>query len=77
MSPWFLIVYMNAVMKEVKIKLERSGEVEDCLSSGKQITWFYVGSRRKHKRQWWEKKSESQCWEEQGNSAELRGMNGV
>ena len=48
MSPWFLIVYMNAVMKEVKIKLERSGEVEDCLSSGKQITWFYAGSRRKY-----------------------------
>ena len=33
MSPWFFNVYIDAVMKEVKMGMERRGESGDCLAS--------------------------------------------
>ena len=46
MSPWLFNVYMNKVMKEVKMgmgrKRVRMGGSGDCLVSCMQMTWFYV-----------------------------------
>ena len=33
MFPWLLNVYMNAVMKDVKMRMRRRGESRDCLGS--------------------------------------------
>ena len=46
MSPWLFNVYMDAVMKEVKMGMGRREESEDCLASCMQMTWFCVVSRR-------------------------------
>ena len=42
MSPWLFNVYINAVMKEVKMGMGRVGKSGDCLASYMQMTWFYV-----------------------------------
>ena len=40
-------VYMDALMKEVKMGIGRKGESGDCMASCMQITWYYVASREK------------------------------
>ena len=47
MSPSVFNVYMDAVMKEVKIGMCRRRESGDCLASCMRMTWFCVVSRRK------------------------------
>ena len=47
MSPWLFNVYMDAVMKEMKIDMGRRGESGDCLVSCMQMTWFCAESQRK------------------------------
>ena len=47
MSPWLFNVYMEAVMKEVKMEMGRRGESRDCLATCMQMTWFCVVNRRK------------------------------
>ena len=47
MSPWLFKVYMDAMMKEVEMGVERRGESGYCLASCMQMTWLYVVSRRK------------------------------
>ena len=53
MSPWLFNVYMDGVMKEVKMEMGRrsvrfleDGREGDCLASCLQMTWFYVMSGR-------------------------------
>ena len=48
MSPWFFNVYMNAVMKEMKMSMERRGENGDYLTSWMQMTLFYMASQKKN-----------------------------
>ena len=38
MAPWLFNVYMDAIMKEVKMGMRRRGESGDCLASCIQIT---------------------------------------
>ena len=40
--PWLFNVYMNGVMKEVKMGMGRRGEGRYCLASYMQMNWFYV-----------------------------------
>ena len=54
MSPWLFNVYMDGVMKDVKIGMEggewdswRMGKNRDCLASSMQVIWYYVVSRRR------------------------------
>ena len=54
MSPWMFTVYIDAIIKEVKIGMGRRGvrfleeeETKDCLASYTQMTWFYMASQRK------------------------------
>ena len=47
MSPWLFNVYMNEVMKEVKMGMGRRGESGDYLPSYMQMIWFCVVSRRR------------------------------
>ena len=47
MSPWLFNVYMNAVVKQFKMGMERREESGYSLSSCMQMSWFYVVSRRK------------------------------
>ena len=47
MSPWLLNAYMDAVLKEVKMRMGRMGESENCLASCRQMNWFCVVSQRK------------------------------
>ena len=47
MSPWLFNVYMDAVMKEVKLEMGRRGESGDCLASCMQMAWLCMASRRK------------------------------
>ena len=47
MFPWLFNVYMDAVMKEVKMGIGRREESGDYLASCKQKTWFCVVSQRK------------------------------
>ena len=47
MFPWLFNVYIDAVMKEVKMGIGRREESRDCLASCMQMTWFCVVSRRK------------------------------
>ena len=49
MSPWLFNVYMDAVMKKVKIGMGRRG---DCLASFIKVIWFCMVSWRKTYRQW-------------------------
>ena len=44
MSPWLFNVYMDALMKEVKMG---RGENGDCMDSCMKMTWFCVASQRK------------------------------
>ena len=48
MSPWLFNIYMDAVMKEVKMGMGRRKESGDCLASCIQMTWFCVVSRRRN-----------------------------
>ena len=45
MFSWLFNVYMDAVMKEVKMGMGRRGESGDCLAFYMHITWFCVVSR--------------------------------
>ena len=47
MSPWLFNVYMDALMKEVKMGIGRRRESGDCLALCMQMTWFCVMSQRK------------------------------
>ena len=54
MSPCLFNVYMDRVMKEVKmgmgwreVRFLRKGESGDCLASRMQMIWFYLVSRRR------------------------------
>ena len=47
MSPWLFSVYMDAVMKEVKMGMGRRGETRDYLTSCMKITGFCVVSQRR------------------------------
>ena len=47
MFPWLLNVYMDGVMKEMKMGMGRRGESGDCLASCMQMNWFYVVSQRR------------------------------
>ena len=47
LSAWLFNVYMDAVMKKVKMGMRRREESEDCLASCIQITWFFMVSRRR------------------------------
>ena len=49
MSPWLFNLYMDGVMKEVKIGMGRRGLnfLEDGREWRIQMTWFYVVSRRR------------------------------
>ena len=47
MSPGLFNVYMDAVMKELEIRMGRRVESGDCVASCIQITWFYMASQRK------------------------------
>ena len=40
MSFWLFNVYMDAVMKEGKLRIGRSGESRDCLASCMQMSWI-------------------------------------
>ena len=42
MSSWYFNVYMDALMKEVKMGKGRRGENGDYLDSYMQMTWFCV-----------------------------------
>ena len=42
MSPWLFNIYMDRVIKEIKMGMGRRGEGGDCLASFMQITLFYV-----------------------------------
>ena len=44
---WLFNVYMDPVMKEVKMGMGRREESEDYLASSRKMTWFFVMSRRK------------------------------
>ena len=44
-SPWLFNVYMDAVMKEMKMR--RRGGSGNCLASRIQMTWFYVVNWKK------------------------------
>ena len=46
MYPLLFNVYMDAVMKEVKMGMGSRGKSRDCLASCVQMTWFCVVSRR-------------------------------
>ena len=48
MSPWFFNVYMNPVMKEVKMGMERREASGNCLASCMQMTWFCVVRQRRN-----------------------------
>ena len=45
-SPWLFNVYLDAVMKQMKMGMGRRGESGYCLASRMQITWFCVKSRK-------------------------------
>ena len=54
MSPWIFNVYINAVLKEVKMGMGKmgvrfldEGKSGDYRASCIQMIWFYVASRRK------------------------------
>ena len=47
MPPWLFNVYMDVVMKELKMGMGRREKSRDCLPSCMQMTWFCVVSRRK------------------------------
>ena len=47
MSPMLFNVYMDEVMKEVKMEMGRRGESGDYVASCMQMTWFCVVSRRR------------------------------
>ena len=47
MSSWLFNVYMDAVMKEVKMGMGRRGENGNYLTSCMQMTWFCVMSWRR------------------------------
>ena len=47
MSLWLFNVYMDGVMKEVKIGMGRRGESGYYLVSCIQMTWFCVVSRKR------------------------------
>ena len=40
MSPWLFNVYMDGMMKDVKMGMGRRGESRDYLASCMQMTWF-------------------------------------
>ena len=54
MSFWLFNEYMDAMMKEVKVVMGRTGESIDCLASCMQMTWFCGASRRKTRGHWWD-----------------------
>ena len=45
MSHWLFNVYMDTVMKEVKIGMGRRKESGDYLASWMQMTWFCMVTR--------------------------------
>ena len=47
MPPWLFNVYKDAVMKEVKMGMERREESGDCLALCMQMIWFCVVSQKK------------------------------
>ena len=47
MSSFLFNVFMDAMMKEVKMGMGRRGESGDYLASYIQMTWLYVVSRRR------------------------------
>ena len=47
MSPWLFNVYMDTVMKEVKVGMGRREANRDYLSSCMQMTWFYAVNWRR------------------------------
>ena len=47
MSLWLFNLYMDTVMKEVKMRMGRKGENGDYLVSCMQMIWFCVASRKK------------------------------
>ena len=47
MSPWIFNVYMDAVMKVVKMGIGRRGENGDYLASCMQMIWFCAVSWRR------------------------------
>ena len=46
MSSWLFNVFMDTVMKAVKIGMGRRGESENCVASCMQMTWFYVANQK-------------------------------
>ena len=44
MSPWLFNIYMDEVMKEVKMGMRMRGDSGYCLASCMHMTWFYVVS---------------------------------
>ena len=47
MSHWLFNVYMDAVMKELKMGMGRREGSGECLASCMHMTWFCVMGRRK------------------------------
>ena len=47
MSPWLFSVYMNAVVKEVKMGMGRREENGDYIASCMQMIWFSVVNQRR------------------------------
>ena len=49
LSPWLFNVYMDGVMKEVKMGMGKRGESGDYLASCMQMTWFCGESEKELK----------------------------
>ena len=47
-------IYMDAIVKKMKMGMGRREESGDCLASCMQMTWFCVVSRRKTRGRWWD-----------------------
>ena len=47
MSQWLYNMYVDAVMKGVKMEMQRMAESGDYLASCIQMTWFYVACQKK------------------------------
>ena len=47
MSPWLVNVFMDALMKDAKMGMERRGENGDYLVSCMQMAWFCMVSWRR------------------------------
>ena len=50
----FQCIYMDVVMKVVKMGMQRRGKNEDYLASCMKMTWFCVVNWRRTWGQWWD-----------------------